>query len=53
MGLGEVKPDGLEMEGFLEKEVILEVMTGNKTTREREAERKTLFSSSLLQLPQS
>lgn len=30
MGLEEVKPDGLELEGFLEMEIIFEVMTGEK-----------------------
>lgn len=40
--LEEVKPDGLELQGFLEMEVIFEVMTGKKTAREREAERQML-----------
>lgn len=42
MGLREVLPDGLEMEGFLEMEVIFDVMTGEKTAREREAGSKTV-----------
>lgn len=41
MGLREVLPDGLEMEGFLEMEVIFDVMTGENIAREREAGSKT------------
>lgn len=42
MELEEVKPDGLEVEGFLTMEVIFEVMKAKKTAKEREAERKML-----------
>lgn len=42
MDLEEVKSDGLESEGFLKMEVIFEVRKGDKTVREREAERKML-----------
>lgn len=42
MRLEEVKPDGFDRKGFLSKEVIFEVMTGEKTARKREAERKIL-----------
>lgn len=48
-GVEEVEPDGLQLEGLLEREVTWEVVKGEKTAREREAERKMLCSLAFYQ----